>query len=291
MKARRIFSALYQGLSFFLFIYLVAFPKSASEPTRVALDFCAKTLIPALFIYLVLSKLIIASPIIDKLTSILGLEAVALILGTLCGCPVGAKNAVALYDNGKIDKKQGEYLCCFSNNASLSFVIGFVGMEILRDIRKGLLLLVFQLFASAVTAFIMGKLLFGKTGFPKVSRGISLKTGLWEAVSDSANTMVNLCGCVVFFMVAGGVISELLSLSPIQDAVLKSLLEFSSGCSSAGNTGKLAFVICAFALGQTGGSVALQVKSVVGNRFSLRPYLLGKVISCAVMTGLAIIFG
>ncbi len=291
MKARRIFSGLAKGGSLFLFIYLVVFPQSATEPTRAALRFCALTLVPALFIYLVLSRLIMASPIINRLNSVLGLEAITLLLGTLCGCPVGAKTAVSLYDNGRISKKQGEYLCSFSNNASLSFVIGFVGTEILGDLRKGILLLIFQLVASAVTAAVMRYAIFGKGGFGRVSANITVKTSLWQAVSDSTSTVVRLCGCVVFFMVAGGVFSGLLALSPVGDAILKSTLEFSSGCAAAGNTGRLAFIICAFALGQTGGSVALQVKSVVGSRFSLRPYIAGKLISCGVMTSLAIIFG
>ena len=124
MKARRIFSFCAQMITLFLFVYLLIFPQSATQPTRFALEFCGKTLIPSLFIYMVLSKMIVNTPIIHRLTSILGLESVALILGTLCGCPIGAKNAVLLYDNGQITKKHAEYLCSFSNNASISFVIG-----------------------------------------------------------------------------------------------------------------------------------------------------------------------
>ncbi|MBE6692439.1 MAG: hypothetical protein E7586_03780 [Ruminococcaceae bacterium] len=291
MKARRIFSFCAQMITLFLFIYLLIFPQSATEPTRFALEFCGKTLIPSLFIYMVLSKMIVASPIINKLTKLLGLESVALILGTLCGCPIGAKNAVLLYDNGQITKKHAEYLCSFSNNASISFVIGFVGAEILGDIRLGIMLLIFQITASAITAEIMKFKMFGKEKLPQASQGIYGKTGLWEAVSDSAVTMVSLCACVVFFIVAGGVFTQLFSFSPEAEAVFKSMLEFSSGCVAAKNTGEYAFVISAFALGQMGGSVVLQVKSVVGNRFSIRPFLAGKLINGAVMTALAIIFG
>ncbi len=291
MKARRIFSFCAQMITLFLFIYLLIFPQSATQPTRFALEFCGKTLIPSLFIYMVLSKMIVNTPIIHRLTSILGLESVALILGTLCGCPIGAKNAVLLYDNGQITKKHAEYLCSFSNNASISFVIGFVGGEILGDIRLGLMLLIFQITASAITAGIMKYKIFGKERLPRASQGIYNRTSLWEAVSDSAVTMLNLCACVVFFIVAGGVFTQLFSFSPAVEAIFKSTLEFSSGCAAAKSVPECAFVISAFALGQMGGSVVLQVKSVVGNRFSVRPFLAGKFINGAVMTALAIIFG
>ena len=291
MKARRIISSCAQGTAIFLFIYLLAFPKYAAEPTKTALSFCAAALVPGLFIYMILAKIIMGMTVMQKLERILGLEAVLLLLGTLCGCPVGAKTAVSLYDSRKITEKHAEYICTFSNNASVSFVVGFVGAELLGDVRLGLWLLIFQITASAVTAVVMKYVIFGKEPIPKTTRILGGKCGLWEAVSDSAATMMNLCACVVFFMVAGGVFTKLVPLSPALEAVFKSVLEFSSGCAAAAKIGKHAFVLCAFALGQTGGSVALQVKSVVGSRFSITPYLWGKLISGTVMTLLAIIFG
>ena len=291
MKARRIFSFSVQGITLFIFIYLLIFPKYAAEPTRTALGFCATALIPGLFIYMVLAKLIAGSIFMRRIERILGLEAIALILGTVCGCPLGAKNALWLYEDGRITKKQAEYLCSFSNNASLSFVVGFVGGELLGDIRLGLILLVFQLIASTVTAVVMKYLLFCKEGFNVSTQSTYRKTSLWEAISDSGSTMISLCACVVFFVVIGEVFTGLIPFSPTWEAVFKSILEFSSGCGTAAEVGKNAFVISAFALGQMGASVALQVKSIVGNRLSVRPYIMGKIISGAVMTALAIIFG
>ena len=58
MKARQIFGFSVQGITLFIFIYLLIFPKYAAEPTRTALGFCATALIPGLFIYMVLAKLI-----------------------------------------------------------------------------------------------------------------------------------------------------------------------------------------------------------------------------------------
>ncbi len=291
MKTRKFFSMITDITAIFLFTYLLIYPQYATEPTRYALEFCAKTLIPSLFIYMVLAKIVITLPITKWLIKIFGLESVVLITGTLCGCPVGAKTAVTLYESKKITKKHAEYLCSFTNNASLSFVLGFVGKELFGDIRVGLRLMIYQLIASAATALFMKFILFGKEKIPSFSAVRSEKTGLREAVADSAMTMINLCACVVFFMVAGGVISHLANLTPFWEAILKSLLEFSSGCAEAIDTGKYAIPITAFALSQTGFSVALQVRSVISGKLAFMPYLTGKVISCIIMTGLAIIFG
>lgn len=291
MKPRNIISAFADLTALFLFVYLLIFPQYATEPARYALTFCGTTLVPSLFIYMVLAKMVISLPITDKLTRILGLEAFALLTGTLCGCPVGAKNAMTLYESGRITKKQAEYLYSFTNNASLTFIIGFVGGELFGDIKIGLKLLMFQLIGSLVTAIIMKKIIFGKEKVPRTLPCGNQKVGLGEAITDSAATMVNICACAVFFIVAGGAVTQLFELDTVSDSILKSVLEFSSGCAAALKAGYLALPITAFALGQTSFSVAMQVKSVVGNRLAFRPYLAGKLISCIVMVTLAFIFG
>lgn len=291
MKIRRMISVFSDIAVILLFGYLIIFPSEATEPTRSALDFCAKTLIPSLFIYMVLAKMVITLPITDKLIQKLGLEAFLLIMGTLCGSPVGAKSALTLFESGRISKERAEFLCAFTNNASMSFVVGFVGNEIFGDIKIGLKLFLFQIISSVVCAVIMKFVIFGRTKLysPDVVSGG--KIGLRDAVADSAITMLNLCACVVFFIIVGSAVGDILNLNPVSNALLKSVLEFSSGCAAAAKTGSFAFPIIAFSVGHTGLSVALQVRSVVANKLSIHPFLLGKLVCCSVMTLLAVIFG
>ncbi len=291
MKLRKIISYFADIAAMGLFVYLIIFPKSAAQPTRAALEFCTSTLIPSLFIYMVLSKMIITLPFTQKLIKITGLEAFMLITGSLCGCPVGAKNAVTLYDQGSITKKHAEYLCSFTNIPGASFVVGFVGSELFSDKALGIRLFVYQLTASVITAFVMKHLIFGKEKLPRILPCTNKKIGIGEAVADSAQTMINICASAIFFMVAGSVIVNAFSLNAVQESVLRSLLEFSSGCASAVNCNIYALPITAFALGQTGFCVALQVKSLLGSRLSFRPYILGKLVCCSFTVLLTVIFG
>ena len=291
MRTRKLFSLFYEFFALTLFIYLLIYPQQATEPTRYALEFCVETLIPSLFIYMVLAKIIITLPITNWLIKVFGLETVILITGTLCGSPVGAKTALTLFENKKITKKHAEYLCSFTNNASVSFVLGFVGKELFGDIKIGIRLLIYQIIASGVTAFFMKFIIFGKEKIPSFIAVKNNKTGLREAVSDSAVTMINLCACVVFFMVAGGVICRFADFSILDEAIIKSILEFSSGCAAAVGAKEYAIPLTAFALSQTGLSMALQVKSVIAGKLAFLPYIMGKTICCVVMTGLAIIIG
>lgn len=291
MKTRKIFLIIADTAAVLLFVYLLIFPELASETTRGALEFCGKTLIPSLFVYMILSKIIITRPMTDRLMSMIGCETVALLTGTLCGCPVGAKNALSLYESGRITKKHAEYLLSFTNNTSVSFLVGYVGQELLNDVNAGFRLLVYQLIGALSAAVVMRFVIFGKEKLPKCRSGVGRPVGLREAISDSAFTMLVLCACAVFFIVASGAIASILSLSSCGEAVLRSALEFSSGCAAAAKCGKAGLTIIAFAIGNSGLSVALQVRSVIANRLSFRPYLAGKAVACAVTTALAFIFG
>ncbi len=291
MKIRKAFSLISDISAVCLFVFLIVFPQYATEPTRNALDFCAKTLVPSLFIYMVLSKIIITLPITDRLTQRFGYEAVALLAGNLCGCPIGAKNALSLYETGRISKKHAEYLTSFTNNASISFVIGFVGSELFGDVKIGLRLFVYQIIASIMTAIVMKFLIFGKDKLPKACSLNAPKVGLREAVTDSAMTLINVCACATFFIVCGSAVSAFFELNEFWSAILKSLLEFSSGCATTAKISRFAIQATAFSVGFTGLSVALQVRSVVAGRLAMKPFLTGKLITVTVMTLLSVIFG
>ena len=291
MKMRKLFSAFCDTFAVSLFIFLTVFPKYATAPTRNALYFCVKTLVPSLFIYMILSKIIITLPATDRFAKRFGVEPLAFIAGNLCGCPIGAKNAISLYETGRIDKKHAEFLTSFTNNASVSFIIGFVGSELFGDVKLGVRIFVFQLCATFLTAVVMKYLIFGKEKIPKTDVLVSKRVGFREAVSDSAFTLINVCAVAVFFIVCGSALSGIFKLNPFNDAVLKSLFEFSSGCQAASKLNRFAIQTASFSVGFTGISVAMQVKSVISGKLSLKPFLTGKLLTCAFMTALSVIFG
>ncbi len=291
MKAKRIFSVVGDVFAVVFFALITAFPKYATIPTGNAVLFCAKTLVPSLFIYMILSKVIITLPLTDRLAKRFGIEPFMFVAGNLCGCPIGAKNAVSLYETGRIDKKHAEFLTSFTNNASVSFIIGFVGSELFGDAKVGLRLFVYQVVATFLTALIMKRLIFGKAKIPKAKSTSFRKIGVYEAITDSALTIINLCAIATFFMVCGSAISDFFGFDEFSEAILKSLLEFSSGCVSASQIGTFAVQITAFSVGFSGLSVAMQVKSVIGGKLRMMPFFTGKIITCTVMTVLSLIFG
>ncbi len=291
MKARRAVSCGIDIFCLLLFVYLLVFPERASAPTRAALEFCFTALLPALFMYSVLSRVAVGMQLTVRLSRLFGIDSVVLAIGMLCGAPIGAVTAVSLYEKGCIEKRYAEYLLSFTNNASLSFLLGYVGNTLFQNAEIGLRLAIYQLTATLITAAVMKRIIFGRSK-PKAFAGFAVKrVGLRDAVSEAAGSMINICACAVFFAVAGSALTASGIFSDTQGVLIKCLLEFSSGCAAAAKAGKGAFVLTAVSLGFTGLSVALQVYSVIANKLSAKPFLVGKLISGALMTLLAVICG
>lgn len=289
MRLRSLFSHLFDISLMFLFVYLLVIPEKATVFTREALAFCAGSLIPSLFTCMVLAKCVVTLPITDRIASRLGVGSVVFFIGLLCGAPIGAKLAVSLYESGRIDKRYAEYLVSFSNNASASFLIGFVGTELFGSVAAGIKLLLTQAISALVAAIVMRFVIYPKGEHPKFKYDSGVRVGLRESIADGAFAMLNICACAVFFIVVGGALSSLLSLDATGDAVMRSVLEFSSGCAAASRLTSHAYAVTALAIGCGGLSVAMQVKSVIAGRLSIKPYLSGKLISCGVMMLLTIL--
>ena len=273
-----------------LFLYLALNPSRVSTPTRDAIYFCACRLVPSLFMLGVLSRVVASLGFTARLYRIFGVAPIAVTISLLCGVPVGARLALSLYEQGAISKKYAEYLLSFCCTASLPFIIGFVGVTLYGSMRVGIMLCAFLLVSLIVTAVVLK---------PRREER-SIKTAdfrpqgripLREAVVSGVESMISVSACAVFFMVLASALGDALRLSRLVNALLRAVLEFSSGCAAASELDKYSLAVCAFSLAWCGVSVVLQVQSVVGDRLSLRQFLLGRVICVAIMMLLAVIFG
>ena len=291
MKTKEISKKISELAFLLIFLYFTVFPNEASEPAYEAIVFCAKSLVPHIFIFIFLSKAVISSALFRRISEYTGIYTSSLILGTLCGCPNGAKNAKTLFDSGVITKKQAEYLCTFTNNPSASFVLGFVGISLFGDVKIGIFLLFCEIFSAAATKIIMKRIMFGREKAKKAELPVLKKPSFSEMISDSAMTLINICVSVMFFRVTGSAISRFIKEESFFSKAFNVILEFSSGCKIASSSEIFALPLCGFAIGFSGLSVFLQTKSIVKNSFSLKPYMAAKIFQGALCSLLCLIFG
>ncbi|MBR3895071.1 MAG: hypothetical protein IKJ35_07985 [Clostridia bacterium] len=274
---------------------------------------CAKTVIPSLFPFMVLSELIVnggigpllIKPISGPLKRLFGLSdagCCAVALGLLCGFPVGAKCTVLSYDRGEISRREAERALAFSNVPSSAFLINAVGVSLWGNRRFGVLLYVAVLTTAILTGILLARLAKNKHApsteaistpmHPPAVKGAKLFT---EAIRSATASIFPVCAYVVFFSALLGTLHPLLSalrLPPAIHAALFCLFELSGGMSQScalGNIG-MAAGLCAFAAGWSGLSVHCQVLSVCDGRdLSFRTYFLAKIfqgIFCALFFGI-----
>jgi len=282
------------------------------------LQLCARTVIPSLFPFMVLSEWIVsgemAEPLLSKITrplqKLLGLPSAgcsAVLLGLLCGFPVGARCAVIAYTQGKLTRKEAQRVLLVGNCPSSAFLINAVGVSLWENHTFGLVL-----YATVVgTALLLGSIshFFNRTGsqaekdrFPEITvpvtapplRGARLFT---ESVRAAAGNILLVCAYVVFFSTLVGTLSTVLTplhLPSVLQSAIFCLFELSGGISRAATLAEpyFAAILTAFAAGWAGLSVHCQILSVCdGKELSLRGYMASKLLQgllCALIFGILI---
>ncbi|MEY8426210.1 transporter [Lachnospiraceae bacterium 46-15] len=126
-----------------ILLFLFLCPAQALAASRRGLHLWFDTLLPTLLPFMIFSNILIRADLVRPLVSVLspvfhGLLRLspggtyALLMGFLCGCPMGAKTLADLRSRGQIALEEAQYLLGFCNNISPSFVMNFLVMEQLK---------------------------------------------------------------------------------------------------------------------------------------------------------------
>ena len=274
----------------------------AADCMRRALTLCARTVIPSLFPFLVLSGMLAESgcgELLGKLAEkpcrlLFGLggnSACALLMGLICGFPVGTKVAVSLYRRGLLDESALSRLICLCNVPSPAFLIGAVGTSLMGNRSVGLWLYAACLLSVLVTA------LFGRRSFPQTPiaaettpahERCSLTTVLTRSVASASTSMLYICAYVAFFSVLSGILGQIFAAFTHTDtvggtigALIAGFLELSGGVSLAASLPNrtCALLLIAFFCGWSGMSVHMQILSLCdGIHIRIRQYFLSKLL-------------
>lgn len=265
------------------------------------LNLCAKTVIPSLFPFMVISELIIGGGIVEKLPRAMMMPlcrlfrlpaegCCAAVLGMLCGFPIGARCAIRAYEQGQLTRNEAERVLCFSCNPSSAFLITAVGTSLWGNRSFGVGLYVTVLIAATLTGIIIARIKAPHSAFDEPIHSATKQPRLTgarlftESIRSSVSSILLVCAYVVFFSALVGTFRFMPGVARLPDAAkafLFCLFELSSGVSQA--TGLTATIpsalLCAFAAGWSGISVHCQLLAVCdGTGLSLRPYLFAKLL-------------
>lgn len=254
------------------------------EAAKEALILCFSSIIPSLFPFMVLSSLLVGSvsdksfksiaKIINKLFGISSYSVAAFICGIVCGYPIGAKCTAELYRDGKISASEAESLLAYSNNSGPLFVIGAAGCGILGSFKAGVLLYTVHVLCAVSAAFLLKPYTYSKVS---AIHTLHRKKSFTDAVCESTVNVLNVCGFIVFFAVINALLLPCLRFVPIWcRCIITGIVEITNCINyTASQIHPLdqRLAITAAALGWSGISVHMQVKSVIKDtKLSMKKY-------------------
>ncbi len=201
----------------------------------------------------------------------------AVILGNLCGFPMGAREVMSCLDAGGLTEDEAERLIPLTMNPSPPFIVGAVGAAMLGDVKEGIaLLLAVELSAVAVGVLFRKRRVKSRNTPVIIGQIKGEKYSFVRSVRSAAEGLVTVSGFIIAFSVLLGFLSEIAVFTPVR-AVVFSLTEVTGGVKYfSGLTGispLLRGCAVAFTLGFGGLSVMLQGAALTDGRLSMRRYL------------------
>lgn len=265
---------------------------------------------PSLFSFLVVSNIILSYDGVYIYSKLLGNAickplrlpkncSFVLIISVLCGYPLGAKYACDLYERSIIDLKTFERLLNIASNASPLFMLGSVGISMLKSSYIGYILLLSNIISCAAMGFVLPSRITNKKDVPEKSHiysNMNIGNVLKSSVENSIKTSLSIGGFVTAYSVIINIlknnqlfsiiIQQLSNIMNISKDVLEGsilgIIEMTNGCnliasSAASIYTKIAIVSFLFTF--SGLSIISQVYSFTYKfDISMKKYILGKVV-------------
>lgn len=283
-----------------LTVLLIINPQKSVLYAKHGMDLCENIIVPSLFPFFVCSGLLIYSGFCEVLSKYLqfimkplfnvnGSGASAFVLGIISGYPLGALTACQLYEKNYLSQSEAERLLAFCNNSGPLFILGAVGISLYHNPKFGVILYCIHILSAFLTGLIFR--FYKKNDFSAPLSAVTVEANDTSQIfsivlSNSIQSILTICGSVLFFSVLSGIFFDLLPLTENIRAVLTGIFEFTTGIELLSNTTLPVFnklIISAGIVGFAGISVHLQVMSIVSKyNLSLKPYISGKITQCTI---------
>lgn len=258
----------------------------------LGLNLWFQKMIPTLLPFMILSGIMVRMkltdraamviyPIVRPLYRVRKNVCYAMLMGFLCGFPMGARVADDLYLRQMITKREAEYLLAFCNNIGpvyfCSFVLPLLNRKLVLPYLFGMygipLLYGLALRCTVFRDLGLTKEVCSEQAGTALSAGESFLKNTEEAIQSSIQSILSLGGYMILYNLLN-LIPHILTGHPL--AFLAPLLEITGGLTQLGDIFPL-YSLLALSFG--GASCIAQTYSCIGDSdLSISSYLLHKVV-------------
>lgn len=289
-----------------LLLFLLVHPEEALLSAKDGMSLWLNVMIPTLLPFLILTGILLKTGNIPQLLEPLapfwkhffGISpagAYVLILGFLCGYPMGAKLAHDLYINHQISQREGEYLLTFSCNASPAFIFSYLSQNILEGKIPPHSLLLFLLSADFVCMLFFRFLVYHgntvssvkpeyrkKETYQQDSTGVILDV----SIMSGFETITRLGGYILIFSLLFTGFYHYWPFCSQNKILLTSPIELTTGLHQIAQSAfswKIKYITSMTLTAFGGFCVMFQTKSVLEEKLSILPYIFAKCLNASLV--------
>lgn len=289
-----------------LLLFLLVHPEEALLSAKDGMSLWLNVMIPTLLPFLILTGILLKTGNIPQLLEPLapfwkhffGISpagAYVLILGFLCGYPMGAKLAHDLYINHQISQREGEYLLTFSCNASPAFIFSYLSQNILEGKIPPHSLLLILLSADFVCMLFFRFLVYRENTVSSVKPEYRKKetyqqdsTGVILDVSimSGFETITRLGGYILIFSLLFTGFYHYWPFCSQNKILLTSPIELTTGLHQIAQSAfswKIKYITSMTLTAFGGFCVMFQTKSVLEEKLSILPYIFAKCLNASLV--------
>ncbi len=282
---------------------LLALPERFAAAVSEGVNLCLSAVVPSLFLFLCAAELIRRLRLFDGLSRRGGAllrylhlppsVMPCLLLGLVCGFPVGAREICAARRERRLSVKQAAYALPLCAGASPAFLGALIGQRLFGKASLGLVLWGLSLLCSLlVNALLCRRALAGEPTQRYTPVGDELPPlfpTLLTAVGQAARTLFSVCALIVFFSSVSSVLAGLLPPLPeALTALVLGLIEMTSGVTQLSMPSAVAAALCAGLTAFGGISVTAQTMLFAkAAAVPIRPYLWGRLLAAGLSAALS----
>ena len=274
-----------------IFIYIFIYSNIVKRNITVGINIWLYSLIPTLFPFLLITKILINYNIFDIINTIFGkiIEKIfhisknssfIVIISMLTGFPTGSIYIKDLLEKDLISIEEANKLITFTSFANPIFVISFIGETLLNNRSIGIYIFLIHLFTGLLLGIFI-KCNNINHAYKKHNLNKSFITILTISINESFKTLINMLGIIIFFLIILSIIDTFIPSSLII-LVLKGFIEITMGVTNIANSylnTRLKVAIISSLLSFNGLSVHFQIKSIIDNtQIKYNKYLFARIL-------------
>ncbi len=246
---------------FLVLATLLILSKQNFNSVKLSVNLFISSVLPSLFPFILFTEIVLKTDTIEILSKIFGNIfskffkvnkncSLAIIIGFICGFPMGSKAVNTLYSQNKISYQDAKALLSFVNNCNPAFILSTIGIGILFNLKIGIILLISHILSSIIIGFMysrkhLSNIIHEKDTFlnsfnkksVNIDRNIKINNDFFgilkQSILNTFKTLANILGFIIIFNLLYNILYTFLIKFNINTtilSILSGIFEITKGC-------------------------------------------------------------